>query len=125
MIAKDELLTLMQNHIGRTQGATVDKLVKEFNLQFAPKQITDRDIRQAVLDLRMAGHHICAHPRSGYYMAENAADLHETEAFLRTRALASLQQVAAMRRVSLPELIGQQRFLLERDDEPGRHQTSG
>lgn len=108
-----ELLNLLQYHIGRSRGATVEVLVKEYRERYFPQKTTARDVRAAVQDLRTRGHHVCAHPRSGYFLAETPEELAETEQFLRTRALASLQQVAAMRRVSLPDLIGQQRFLLE------------
>jgi hypothetical protein len=108
-----QLLVILQRHIGRERGATVDVLVKEYRSAFFPLKATGRDVRSAVQELRMQGHHVCAHPRSGYFIAQTHEELSQTESFLRQRALASLQQVAAMRRVSLPDLIGQQRFLLE------------
>ena len=113
MMQTHELLNLLQYHIGRSLGATVEALVKEYRERYLPNKTTARDVRAAVQELRSSGHHVCAHPRCGYFLAETPEELIETEQFLRARALASLQQVAAMRRVSLPDLIGQQRFLLE------------
>ena len=70
----------------------------------------ERSLRDAVVRLRLDGHHICAHPRDGYYLAETDRELDATCIFLYERAMTSLSQISAMKRVSLPDLRGQLRL---------------
>lgn len=104
------LLVALRQHIGRADGITARALVIEVNALAANAKhplLSERDLRKAVAALRMEGHHVCAHPASGYYLAENVAELQEATKFLKDRAISSLQQVAAMEKVSLPDLFGQ------------------
>lgn len=71
-----------------------------------------RQVRKAVEALRREGKPICATPEGGYYLAESEAELSETIAFLRSRAMTSLTQIARLRRVSLPVLMGQMQIEL-------------
>lgn len=73
----------------------------------------ERRLRNLVEELRMAGEPICAHPSTGYYYAETAEEIAEAIAFLRSRAMTSLQQIARLQRVALPELLGQMRLEAE------------
>lgn len=68
---------------------------------------TERRLRLAVSHLREQGAPICGHPRTGYYIAANAAELDEAARFLEHRAMHSLRLLARMRQVSLPALLGQ------------------
>lgn len=103
---QDALLVALRNHIGRERGVTVSALAHE-TLRHAPTRGEERAIRKTVVELRMLGHHICAHPASGYYLAADADELDATIVFLRERAMSSLQQIAAMKRISVPDLWGQ------------------
>jgi len=105
-ITQHALLAVLCRHIGRARGITVTALAREI-LGIEPSRGDERLVRRLVVELRLEGHHICAHPTSGYFLAETPAELDESIAFLRERALSSLQQIAAMRRVSLPDLWGQ------------------
>ncbi len=108
------LLAVMRNHIGHAKGATARDLVAEYNREstklFGPDadQLTERALRSVVTELRLQGHHLCAHPRTGYFIAETADELLATLDFLEGRAKVSLQQSSAMRRTSLGSLFGQQ-----------------
>lgn len=102
----DALLTALRRHIGRARGITVTALAREV-LGHEPTRGDERLVRHLVLQLRREGHHVCAHPSSGYYLAADADELDETIAFLRERAMSSLEQIAAMKRISLPDLWGQ------------------
>jgi len=53
---------------------------------------------------------VCAHPASGYFLAETPEELADTLAFLRHRLVSTAQQMAAMKRVSVPDLFGQIRI---------------
>lgn len=104
-----ELLAALRNHIGRRRGVTASALCREV-LGHEPTAGDERCMRHLVEELRRAGHHVCAHPRDGYFLADSPDELDETCAFLYARALASLSQVAAMKRVSVPDLRGQLRL---------------
>lgn len=106
----DMLLVAMRQHIGRAAGITARALVVEVNtlaMQSKRPTLSERELRHAVVALRLEGHHVCAHPASGYYLAQTAGELQEATKFLKDRAISSLQQVAAMEKVSLPDLFGQ------------------
>lgn len=105
-ITRDALLIALRNHIGRRRGVTVTALAREV-LGEEPTRGDERTVRRLVVELRRDGHHVCAHPADGYYLAESPEELDQTIAFLRERAVSSLEQIAAMKRVSLPDLWGQ------------------
>jgi len=73
-------------------------------------ELKEREIRHAISDLRMEGIAVCGHPKTGYFIAANPAELEETCAFLRDRALHSLTLESKLRHVPLPELLGQLRL---------------
>ncbi len=105
---KSNLLSALCRHIGRAQGVTAARLVTEICGTDGAEH--RRRLRYLVQDLREEGHHICAHPKHGYFIAETDEELQETCIFLYNRAMCSLTQVAAMKRVSLPDLRGQLRL---------------
>lgn len=108
---KDALLAVLADHIGIDRGQTVNELVGA--LAAEGHTSTPRQVRSLVEQLRAEGHHICAHPAHGYWIAANDGELDLSCRFLRARALCSLQQEAAMRRVSVPFLLGQMSLLAQ------------
>lgn len=106
VICRDSLLAALSHHIGRERGVTVTALAREV-LGAEPTRGDERCVRKLVVDLRREGHHVCAHPASGYYLAASPEELNDTIAFLRDRAMSSLEQIAAMKHVSIPDLFGQ------------------
>ena len=111
-ITRDALLAVLSLHIGERRGIHIQALVAEllgtWGRGYNPAD--GRKVRELVAELRRAGHHVCAHPASGYFLAENAAELDRTCLFLYDRAISSLEQIAAMKRVSMPDLRGQLRL---------------
>lgn len=103
----DVLLVVLRDHIGKNNGIKATDLVAEINRHIGAKVCNERDLRSVVERMREEGHHICAHPSSGYFIAANSNELDVTCEFLQSRALRSLKQIAAMRRVSMPTLFGQ------------------
>ncbi len=101
----DDLLLVLRHHIGKGKGATAETLVGEMHAR--GHCCNSRELRQLVTALREDGHHVCAHPNTGYFLAESADELSETLRFLHHRAMSTLKQMAAMNRVSLPDLLGQ------------------
>lgn len=105
------VLSVLSRHIGRENGATAEQLVREFSGYAVPGQVLahvlTRQLREAVVQLRLDGHHVCATPENGYFLAANAEELDATCVFLHERAMTSLKQIAAMKKISLPDLRGQ------------------
>jgi hypothetical protein len=108
-LTRDTLLTALARHIGEGRGVRIGQLVYEASGQYSTPG-AERRARQTIEQLRRAGHHICAHPATGYYLAETPEELDRTCQFLYARAMATLAQIAAMKRVALPDLRGQLRL---------------
>lgn len=109
-ITPDHVLAALSRHIGSARGVGVRRLASEVTGLAHPSAADERAVRAAIVELRRAGHHVCAHPSTGYYIAETEDELVRTCNYLYDRAMCSLEQVAAMRRVSLPDLRGQLRL---------------
>lgn len=107
-LTRDRVLWALSMHVGADNGVHVGDLVREICGETNAR--LEREFRHMVEDLRELGHHICAHPSTGYFVAATPEELEATCKFLRDRAMASLKKEAAMRKVSLPELIGQLRL---------------
>lgn len=111
VITRAQLLEALRRHIGRAQGATARDLVCEITgCDPQSEGAAERELRAVVHDLRLEGHHVCAHPAEGYYMAASAEELDRTCLFLYSRAIKSLLQIARMKKVSDPDLRGQLRL---------------
>lgn len=105
------VLSVLSRHIGRENGATAEQLVQELAGFMAPgdslSSVLTRQLREAVVQLRLDGHHVCATPENGYFLAANAEELDATCLFLHERAMTSLKQIAAMKKIAMPDLRGQ------------------
>lgn len=106
VITRDALLAVLAHHIGKRNGVTAAALCREI-LRVEPTPGDERTLRELVVELRLGGNHVCAHPSHGYFLAELPDELDETCGFLHDRAMCSLKQIAAMKRVSVPDLRGQ------------------
>lgn len=109
MITESDVLSVLTYHIGSTHGITCRRLVCSLN-GGESSACLERQVRQVIMNLRLQGEHVCGHPSTGYFIAETPAELDATCLFLYERAMTSLKQVAAMKRVSLPDLAGQLRL---------------
>lgn len=106
-ITPAQVLVELSHHIGKEHGIHVRDLVQRITGQLVASEPLERRVRQIVVELRMDGHHVCAHPAQGYFMAATAEELDETCVFLHDRAMTSLTQISRMKQVSLPDLRGQ------------------
>ena len=97
------VLDHLSRHRGRECGVPCFEIAQVLEL-------SEREVRQAISDLRMEGVAVCGHPKTGYFIAANPEELEETCSFLRDRALHSLTLESKLRHVPLPELLGQLRL---------------
>lgn len=108
-----QVLSALSRRIGQENGATGKVLVQDiFGAVAAPERVynlhtAERQLRDVVEQLRLEGHHVCATPEHGYFLAATAEELDATCLFLHERAMTTLRQIAAMKRISLPDLRGQ------------------
>ena len=63
-----------------------------------------RRLREVVNKLRKEGNQICSSSSGGYFIAKSEDELRECCEFLHARAMDSLEQIAAMKRVAVPNL---------------------
>jgi hypothetical protein len=101
------VLQALSRHIGRANGVRADRLVAEITGDSDADTVGERRLREAIVQLRNDGHHVCGHPGDGYYMAATPEELDATCLFLYERAMTALVQIARMKRVSAPDLRGQ------------------
>ena len=103
MATKHDLQAVLARHVGKFSGVTASTLA-------ATLDIPARAVRHLVTELREDGVAVCGHPGTGYFIAANNEELEATCAFLRSRAMHSLQLESTLRHVPLPDLLGQLRL---------------
>jgi biotin operon repressor len=91
---------LSTKHAGRNNGIGAEALARQLC-------VNERSLRAMVSQAREAGTAISATPETGYYVAQTAEELEESCEFLRSRAMHSLRMEAQLRRMPLPDLLGQ------------------
>lgn len=104
-ITPEAVLHALVRRVGPANGISATDLA--FAITGRTCAADERRLRQVIEQLRLEGHGICATPESGYHMAANAEDLNRTCVFLVKRLVSTARQVAAMKRVALPDLYGQ------------------
>jgi hypothetical protein len=101
MSTKTTLLNLLSRHQGADHGIGAKALAAELG-------VPPRQLRLLISRCRDEdGLAICGHPSTGYYMAVTPEELQASCAFLEHRALHSLRLLSRMKKVSLPDLLGQ------------------
>lgn len=108
-LTREAVLVALERHVGSELGVSGKDLVREVCGPGAEAG-AERFLRRVLEELRRDGHHICGTPAEGYYIAATEDELLKTCEFLHERAMTTLRQVAAMRRVSLPDMRGQLRL---------------
>lgn len=106
------VLDALGDYLGADNGITARDLVSKICGVSTPAG--ERRLRSVIVALRKAGHPIGGTPETGYFTARTDAELDDTCEFLYARAMTTLEQVAVLRRVALPDLRGQLRLRLER-----------
>jgi len=106
-ITDAQVLAELEKHVGKDEGIHVRDLVARITGLAVNPAAQERRVRKAIEELRRKGERICGKPEAGYFMAASDAELLETCSYLRRRAISGLVTESRMRRVSLPELLGQ------------------
>lgn len=114
-ITPERVLRALQAHCGASNGISARHLVR--TLTGEESAAGERALRHVIEAMRTQGHRVCAHPSTGYFLAECDAELDATCEFLFRRAMTSLRQIAGVKRVALPQLRGQLRLPMEASDE--------
>jgi biotin operon repressor len=97
---KTDLQVRLERHIGRGRGITAADLAMLLGC-------AERIVRELITELRLEGVAVCGHPSSGYFIAATREELEESIAFLKNRALHSLQLASRMSGMPLADLLGQ------------------
>lgn len=98
-----EFLVLEQlvNCKGCDQGVSAAELSRRVGF-------SAREIRHAITALRNDGYGICAHPSTGYFLAQDGEELDKyCLIFLRKRAMHTLKLMSRISKTALPDLVGQ------------------
>jgi biotin operon repressor len=104
MASKTEVLNALARHQGRENGVSAKRLAEELDMP-------PRRLRKLISELRDGdGIALCGHPSTGYFMAVTPEELQASCDFLEHRALHSLRLLSRMKKVSLPDLLGQLRL---------------
>jgi hypothetical protein len=116
------LMKVMSHHHGRARAISMTALHQAvFGRQVGDKINGTRRLRELVTRLKDDGVPICSKSDSdggGYYLASAGSDLEDYCRRLRAQALRKLAIEAKLRRMALPELLGQISVALAREERP-------
>jgi len=104
-ITPQTVLAVLERRLGPGNGITAAELAEQITGERSAAN--ERRLRTAIEQLRLDGHAICATPECGYHLAATPEDLNRTCTFLVRRLISTARQVAAMKRVAMPDLYGQ------------------
>jgi hypothetical protein len=110
--AKGRLMDALFDHIGKENAVGMDVLYESVFSLKAPHKINDtKPLRKLVTAIRKQGRAIasvCSRNGGGYYIPRAGSELEDyLSCMLHRPALRKLAMEAKIRKVSLPELIGQ------------------
>lgn len=108
---KTKLLMLLTQHVGEANSIGMGQLYEQvFEKKWLHRQNDTRLLRILISDLRREGVSICSSYSSvngGYWLAAAGNELAKYCRKIRGRAIGLLGMEAAIRKISLPELVGQ------------------
>lgn len=120
---KIRILKVLNRHMGKENAISMGELFRRVYLEDWSDKINDtRPVRKAVEDMRFEGFligDIRKRTGGGYYIARSPSELNEFFDRRIYEALKKLKMVSAMKRISMPELLGQMMLKLEPRKEDG------
>lgn len=106
-VYKSRLLKIMFDHVGASKAVSMARLHEEVFLAPWDDKINDtRKLRTLITALRSDGVPICS-SHNGYFVASAGSELAEYCGKIRRRALGILKREARLRKMTLPELVGE------------------
>jgi biotin operon repressor len=124
---ENRLLRVLSEHPGKARAISMPALQKAiFGSEIGDKINGTRKLRQLITRLRKEGLPICSvvdQNGGGYYLASASSDIEDYLRRLRNQALRKLAIEARIRKVAMPELLGQISVALARD--PARSDDGG
>lgn len=118
---KSKLLMVLTQHVGRSARISERELFQKVYGEIGDHDVR-RPLRSLINRLRRAGTPIVSSNEAdggGYWIASAGSELADYCGRLRGRAMRILRQEADLRKMALPELLGQIQFELEK-----RHEQS-
>ena len=108
---KGEIMSVLSEHVGRERAIGMGELYEKVFNELWQNRINDtRRLRQLITELRRKGKPICSASTSeggGYYLPAVGQELDQYCQRRRMKALKELSIEAKIRKISLPELLGQ------------------
>lgn len=116
------LLAILARHRGLENCIGMGELWRKvFRLPYDHRINDTSELRRLIRKLRRIGEPICSTSNKynpGYYLAETPEELAEFIDRHESRGLTSLDQAAKLRKIALPELLGQLQLRLEAGGKP-------
>ena len=104
------ILQVLTRHIGRNNAISMGRLYRLAIGEYADVINDTRMMRQIITELRDGGNPICSTPAQsggGYYLSSAGSELKDYCVQQRKRALKILTREAVLRKITVPELLGQ------------------
>jgi len=119
--ARAKLLSILTTHIGETNAISMAELYERvFDKKWHNKVNDTRKLRLLVNKMRSEGIAICSttdRDNGGYYLAAAGSEAQDYLRRLERRALKILWRISKIKKISLPELLGQMRLhMVEKQD---------
>lgn len=112
--ARARLLSILTTHIGETNAISMAELYERvFDKRWHNKVNDTRKLRLLINKMRSEGIAICSttdKDNGGYYLAAAGSEAQDYLRRLERRALRILWRISKIKKVSLPELLGQMRL---------------
>jgi hypothetical protein len=97
-ITQEAVLELLQEQVGRGSALKAAEIVETLTNQRS-NETQERELREIIRKLRLAGQPICTHSAHGYWWASSPNDLEAACGFLRGKAMSSLRQISKLHRL--------------------------
>jgi len=120
--AKGRVLMILTRHVGREKAIGMGELYEQVYGERWHNRINDtRELRRVITELRYEGS-LIGETRSksggGYYLARSVSELNSFFDKRKREALKKLDLISKMKKIGLPELMGQMIMNLTAQNEP-------
>jgi hypothetical protein len=109
------ILRILEIHKGRENALPRKELVEFVNNGLPLFPVNERHIRHVIKHLQSQHGEGIGSCAKGYFMAQTPEELEQVCAYYDSYALSSLHVSARLRRMALPELLGQMKLKMEGD----------